>query len=200
MSLLHQAFSGLAQALLLAVLLAILADNFVKNAGMDKPLVAALLVLCLLVPVSGLTAAQWLRSVLGDTSILTWVILSNILAQRLFGFALLSSQSRKHLLLGVLLTGAVFFPLALGLGSVDPYHFGYAPLWMGVLIAMISIFAWFRGQRDLAVVVLLPLLAFNLYALESTNLWDYLLDPVLLIYALIQSAMHFKGYRLRKNA
>lgn len=199
MSLVHQVFSGLGQALLLAVLLAMLAEYFVKNARMLKPLVAALL-LCLFVPVSGLSAAQWLRSVVGDSSILTWVILSNILAQRLFGFTLLGSQTRKHLLLGVTLAGTVFYPLALGLGSVDPYHLGYSPLSMVVLIALASIFTWFRGQRDLAVVLLLPLLAFNLQVLESANLWDYLLDPVLLIYALIQSATNLTGYRLKKNA
>ena len=86
-------------------------------------------------------------------------------------------------------------PLALGLGPVDPYAFGYAPLGMTILLSLASVLTWFRGGRDLAVVLLLPIVAFNLQLLESNNLWDYLLDPILLAYAMVQV---LKGRNLAK--
>jgi len=198
MSLLHQLVSILGQVLILAVLQSILPGNFMRAARMRKLLVAALLGLSLLVPVGGLSVAQWLRSVFGDTSILTLVVLLNILAQRLFDFNLLHPDSRRYLLQGIAVSGVVFYPLALGLGSVDPYYFGYSPLWMSMFIAIASIVNWFRGQRDLAVALLVPLLAFNLQLLESTNLWDYLLDPIVLVYALVQSVPVSKIFRYRR--
>ena len=124
---------------------------------------------------------------------------SNILAQRLFNFNLLNLASRTILLLGVVLVGVVFYPLALGLSLLDPYHFGYAPSDMTVLLVSVSVIAWLRGQRALAVVILLPLLAFDLRLFESANLWDYLLDPILFIYAVIQIVPNARFVKFIKN-
>lgn len=187
------------QALLVTVLLTLLAGRFVRDARKRKIVVAVLLLLCMLIPLNGLTVAQWLRSVLGDLSVLTLVLLSNILAQRLFIFNLIKPVSRQSLLWGVVLVGVVFYPLALGLGAFDPYRLGYVPIWMSLLLILSSVFCWFRGRRDLAVVLLLPLLAFNLKLLESENLWDYLLDPLLFIYAVVQSAAYLGFDRLKKQ-
>lgn len=175
------------QVLLLALLLTVMLGRFVTDFRMRLGLVAVLLVLGLFLPVSGLTIAQWLRSVVGDLSVLTLVILSNILAQRLFGFNLVQTNSKKLLLLSVVAVGVVFYPLALGVSAFDPYHLGYAPVLMSALLCLASIIAWLSAKRDLAIILLLPLIACNLHLLESSNLWDYLLDPILFIYAFVQS-------------
>jgi hypothetical protein len=200
MSMLYQMLSVVGQVLLVAVLLALLTGRLVQDLRRRRIVVAVLMVLCMLIPLNGLTVAQWLRSVVGDLSVLTLLLLLNIIAQRLFLLNIINNISKHALLLGIALVGVVFYPLALGLGAVDPYHLGYAPLWMGVLLVIASVFSWFRGLRDLAMVLLLPLLAFNLRLLESANLWDYLLDPVLLIYAVVQSAAYLKARWAKKNA
>jgi len=186
MSMVQQILPVVGQASLLAVLFAMLAEKLVKDVHKRRLIVAVLLVLCLFVPVNGLSISQWLRSALGDLSVLTVAIFANIVTQRLFNVQLLTPDARKNLLSGIALLGVLFYPLALGLGSVDPYAFGFAPVWMTVLLVLASVMGWLSGRRDLAVILLLPVVAFNLQLLESNNLWDYLLDPILLAYAMVQ--------------
>lgn len=180
------------QILLLTVLIVLLPGQWIKAIRIRQAAIALLLLLGLFVPVNGLSVAQWLRSVVGDLSVLTLVVLLNILLQRLFNFSLLGVASRKLLLMGIVMIGIVFYPLALGLTACDPYQLGYTPVLLSVLLVSLSLMLWFVRHRDLAVILLLPLVAYNLHLLESTNLWDYLLDPVLLIYALIQTLVGFK--------
>jgi hypothetical protein len=187
------------QVLLLAVLLTVLLGRFVKDSRQRMVVVAVLLASGLFIPIHGLSIAQWLRSTLGDLSIITLVVFSNILAQRLFKYRLLAPTTLNSLLLGVALAGVVFYPLALGVSEFDPYQLGYAPVWMSALLCIASIIAWLTAMRGLAIILLLPLLAFNLHLLESYNLWDYLLDPILLIYALIQGLLNSRFIRSKNT-
>lgn len=198
MNLMSQILAVVGQVMLVAVLVTLLVSMFLHELKRLRIVVAVLLVIFMLVPVNGLSISQWLRSATGDLSVLMLVMLLNILAQRLFDFKLLSVPSRQILLWGALLVGAVFYPFALGLGPIDLYHFGYAPVGMSILLTLVSLSCWLAGKRDLAMVMLLPLLAFNLHMLESTNLWDYLLDPILLMYALVQSCSRIGWQRFFK--
>lgn len=196
MTLQMHALSFIGQILVWAVLITVLPGRFVSPLFRWK-FVAIILFFCLLVPVNGLALGQWLRSATGDLSLISLVIFSNILAQRLFGHHLLTLQSRKTLLFGIVSVGVLFYPFALGLSTVDPYYFGYAPTGITLILVLFSVIAWFQERRDLAVVLLLPILAFNLKMLESTNLWDYLLDPVLFVYAVVQGAGNIKFTRFK---
>jgi hypothetical protein len=187
------------QVLLLAVLITVMPGRFVKDSRLRIGVIAALLTLCLFLPVSGLSVAQWLRSVLGDLSIFTLLVFLNILAQRLFKRDFINPDSRNKLLLGVAMVGVVFYPLALGVSSFDPYRLGYSPAIMAVLLCLASIIAWLRAHRELAIILLLPLLAYNLGIFESSNLWDYLLDPVLLVYAVVQCLIACNFISFGKN-
>lgn len=189
MSYLQAMLPLLSQLLLLAVLFSVLFGRFIKE---QKPRLAVLAVVLLLgffVPLAGSSATQWLRSIVGDMSLLTLVLLADILARRLGKQALLAAQTRTALLVGAGLVGVVFYPLALGVGSLDPYRLGFAPLLLASVLMVLSIIAWLRGARGLAIILLLPLLAFNLHLLEAENLWNYLLDPVLVSYALVQGGI-----------
>lgn len=178
----------LSQLLLLAVLFAVLFGRFAQDRKQRLALLLVVLVLGFTVPLAGSTAAQWLRSVLGDLSVLTLLVFADILGRRLWNKALLAPATRAALLLSVAVVGVVFYPMALGVGPVDPYRLGFAPMAMVAVLCLASLLAWLRGARALGVIILLPLLAYNLHLLESDNLWNYLLDPVLVIYALAQGA------------
>ena len=80
------------------------------------------------------------------------------------------------------------YPLALGWGDWDPYRLGWgAPgFWSALLI--FSLICWFRGLRLLPLLVALALLAWTVGLLESTNLWDYLIDPWLSVVAIFLCA------------
>ena len=198
MNIMFDIFPYVGQVMLFAVLLTVTMDRFVTNTRLRIGFVFVLLALGLFIPVYGLSITQWLRSVEGDLSVLSLVIFVNILAQRLFNFTLVEPASRNKLLLGVVLIGLVFYPLALGVSAFDPYRLGYSPVLMSVLLCLISVVAWYKSLPALAIILLLPLVAFNMHMLESTNLWDYLLDPILLIYAVVQSTLssQFSGFKL----
>jgi hypothetical protein len=187
----------LEQILIFSVLLTLLLERPVKNKLHLILVVVGLLPLILFLPVQGLAIAQWLRSVVGDLSVLSIILLLNILLQRWFNHSLITHSARSLLLSGVLLVSAVLYPLALGLSSFDAYQLGYEPVIIPLILGIASIMAWLTSKRDLSIVLLLPLMAHNLNLLESTNLWDYLLDPGLLIYALVQSLAIIKFYRTK---
>ena len=188
----------LGQVLLLAVMFTLITARFAKNSRQHLSIVAVLLVTGLFLPLNGLSFAQWLRSVTGDLSVLTLIIFANILAQRLFEHRLLEPATRSRLLKAIALAGAVFYPLALGVSAFDPYRLGYSPLFLSALLCLVSIIAWLRSERGIAVILLLPLIAFNLNLFESANLWDYLLDPILLVYALVQIVAGSKFMQRKK--
>ena len=74
----------------------------------------------------------------------------------------------------------LFYVLALGSGSFDPYTYGYQP-W--ALLALLTAWVAWRGRAapGLTLLLALNLTAFGLHALGSDNLWDYLFDPILMI-------------------
>lgn len=200
MILMHLLLPWLSQLLLMAVLFAVFSGNLSKQPSLRLTVLVVLLVLGFAVPLAGSTVAQWLRSVLGDLSVITLVVFADILARRLWKRSVLDASTRKALLMVAAATGVVFYPLALGVGPVDPYRVGYAPLMMVCLLGLTSVIAWVRQARSLALILLLPMLAYNLHLLESDNLWNYLLDPVLVIYALVQSTVAvLHGIKSRKN-
>jgi hypothetical protein len=57
---------------------------------------------------------------------------------------------------------------------------------MLVSLLAVTLFFWIKGLRLLPVLVALALLAWTMGLLESTNLWDYLLDPWLAAAAIFQ--------------
>ena len=77
-----------------------------------------------------------------------------------------------------------FYPFALGLGMVDPYAWGYGsiPFLIAVLFfALVCGLAnWMKGVWIIAIAIL----AWTVHWHESANLWDYLLDPFLTIWAI----------------
>ena len=90
---------------------------------------------------------------------------------------------------GAALTGLLLYPMALGLGPFDPYSLGFSGLgfsapWLPLLLAAAATAAWWRGLRATAVVLLAVFWGWLLGVGESQNLWNYLLDAWLWLFAL----------------
>jgi hypothetical protein len=139
--------------------------------------------LAVLLPLQGLPAAGYVRGLLGDLSIVTLLLLGNALWFGLGNRPWFNDSSRSLSLAAIAVVGALFYPLALGLSGFDPYQLGYAGFFLPSMLLILSLTAWFTGRRAPAVLLLLPVVAYNLQLLESDNLWDYLLDPWLVIYS-----------------
>ena len=125
-----------------------------------------------------LPLSAYVRGVTGELSIVTMLLLWSCVL-----------PSAKKTPLGfrvpVSLIAIAFYPLALGLGMLDPYAWGYGSI--GLLIATIffaivcGLAGWTKGVWILSFAII----AWAAHWHESANLWDYLLDPFLAIWALL---------------
>lgn len=131
-------------------------------------------------PLAGLPLWRYAYGFVGDLTPGTWVLFFVWMGFpevfRHWVHNELSFRRRLRLFLGM----ALFYVLALGSWNFDPYLYGYQP-WP-VLAALVAWVAW-RGRFAPGLTLLLGLdLAFyGLHTLTSDNLWDYLLDPLLMI-------------------
>ena len=133
----------------------------------------------LLVPVGDLLAVEYLRGVFGDLSIVTQMLLAAFVVGR--------APERRQLgaIMGLALASAVFlYPATLGLTVFDPYALGYTSLAFAAVLAAITLVAWYLGFEWLAACLLVAVASKVAGVLESRNLWDYLVDPLLALYAL----------------
>jgi len=128
----------------------------------------------------------WLRGLTGDLSMTTLILLLAAVYHQLSGKFLIAPQERKYILWSVAMLGLVFYPLALGVGQVDPYAWGYAnPYMIGGLLGL-SLLMFLRQYHAIAIMLLVAVLAWDIQLLQSVNLWDYLLDPFVFFYALFR--------------
>jgi hypothetical protein len=143
-----------------------------------------------------LPLAAYVRGISSDLSISLVAIACLGMYQRLFGVHLVSDRERNVLNL-VFATGALFlYPLALGWGDWDSYRLGWGAPGMWAALLVLSVVCWGKGLRLLPVLIAVGLLAWVAGALESTNLWDYLIDPWIAVGAIFQ-CFRMAGRQLR---
>ena len=124
-----------------------------------------------------LPLVAYVRGLTGDLSIvltlLLWTSLlpANKPAPIVFKFA-------------VAIVALCFYPFALGLGMVDPYAWGYGSIAFLVAVLFFALVcglaSWTKGVWIIAIAILV----WTAHWHESANLWDYLLDPFLAIWAI----------------
>jgi len=183
MNVIHQLMAYAGPFLLFAVVVVLLyKPTREQTLGLTAALFAVYFVVALL-PIGGISVIGYVRVVTGDLSITTLALLINALLARMLADPPLDDPSRRLVLIAVALTALAFYPLALGLSPFDPYRLGYAPVVLGAALLGLSLWAWFAGYRAAAMFILVPVAAYDLQLLESTNLWDYLLDPWVSFYA-----------------
>ena len=162
-TLLLQKTSSQEFSLMTKVMLILLLSNLFfwpLGLGMELPLVA------------------YVRGVTGDLSIVTMLLLWT---------SLLSGSKPTPLAfkVSVACIAIVFYPLALGFGMIDPYAWGYGSILFFITVLLFAVVCglanWSKGVWMIAIAIL----AWAAHWHESANLWDYLLDPFLAIWALM---------------
>ena len=131
----------------------------------------------LMIPVAGLPLARVLAAVMDHWSVPLLALLAAGVSKTFFGTELLRREDRRAMWVFGVVAGVVFYPLALGIGSVDPFAYGwhFGPLF--VLVGSTAMILQLRGNR-FGVVLLLAFFAWLAGVAESGNLWDCLTDPV----------------------
>jgi len=125
-----------------------------------------------------LPVAAYVRAVTGDLSVvLTLLLWSSVL--------LPSRPVPIAFKLAIVLVSLIFYPLALGLGMIDPYAWGYSSLGLFIGVLVLALVCGLAGWTKGVWIIALAVLAWAGHCYESTNLWDYVLDPLLAIWAVI---------------
>ena len=164
--------------------------------GLRSRIVAVLLALVVLVPVHGVSPAMALRGLWGDPSITTLQLL--VLA--LVGTTRPAVRGGWCAPALIALLAAALNASALGPWNIDLYRFGYQPAALVAALGAIALIAWWRGHPLYLWLLAIDLIAWRSGWLESTNLWDALLDP-LLMFAMLALALSngFRAYHNRQT-
>jgi len=149
--------------------------------------IAILLFAISFVSFSGNTINFYFRGLFNDLSITSLILLSYYFIQ-----PETDKKQTQPIFLLLVITGLFFYPTALGLGPVDPYAWGFiskdhgitTPLIFLSLLAGLMYFALVKSYSILLLSLVLATLCYHSGLLESRNIWDYLFDPLVFIYAL----------------
>ena len=143
-------------------------------------------VLWLPVGAAHLPLLAYVRGISSDLSITLVALTCLGLWRRLLGLPVIVRRE-KTALYGAIAVAALFlYPTALGWGDWDSYRSGWGSWGLWAALLALSSLAWVKGLRLLPMLVALALLAWCAGLMESSNLWDYLVDPWLAAAALFQ--------------
>jgi hypothetical protein len=91
-----------------------------------------------------------------------------------------------------LVVGAIFYPLALGVGPFDPFDLGYRPRLLLICLAALGLVFALRRETFLVLLTSADAMAYGTGLFS--NLWSACLDPILVVLALLYMLRaHFKG-------
>lgn len=176
--------AGLASATAAGLLLllntsAVLRERFTKP---QLSMLLGIIFVLMLAPFAGMPLAAYVRGMTGDLSITTLVLVWSALLRCRCDTA--KGHDRFVLSILISLAAAVLYPMALGVSTYDPYRLGYGePQFIAVLM-LLALAAWFWRRSLIAACIAFAVLAWAIGWYESSNLWDYLLDPFVSVYAL----------------
>ena len=180
MTMVENLLSLLAAALLPAILLDLVLGRLSSRTARWRTPVFVLFLVAMLIPFTGLSAAQNIRGLTGDLSIgLMATMIVYLLRSRWPAGMRRFDPELPYLAVILLVVAAIFYPMALGLTMTDPYGHGYYPTVLSALLLTFFCWAVLAGWMLSATLIGLCLLAYAGRVLESDNLWDYLFDPFL---------------------
>jgi len=134
-----------------------------------------------------LPLSAYVRGVTGELSIVTMLLLwSSILPA--------AKKTPLGFKVPLALIAIVFYPLALGFGMVDPYAWGYGSIALLIATILFALACGLAGWIKGVWIISFAIMAWAAHWHESANLWDYLLDPFLAIWAVlaIPNAIYLK--------
>ena len=136
-----------------------------------------------LLPVGGLPLARRLIGMNANFSFPLLAIAFNKAWEHATGSRVLDAKASTASWMFGCAAGLALYPMALGLGDFDPYTLGWGFSWLFPVLTMATIVLLLMKNR-FALVLIACILGYDLNLLESTNLWDYLVDPFFVFFSL----------------
>jgi hypothetical protein len=177
---------GLLPWLLIMLLLQkkILKNRFFTSPGILFFAIGLFVAGMLLLPIRGFSLLVWSASLMGGVSVPLVGLLLVLIMEKFFSCTLFSAWEWRTTWIFGMLSSLILYPAALGLGPIDPYCWGWRNNLFLVVIAILTFFLLVTKNR-FAILILLALAAFDFQLQETTNLWDYLIDPIYALLALV---------------
>ena len=182
MTIVHLSMAWLDSALLSSMVVLWIGSRY-KWQSTRMAIGVAIASLITLIPMHGLSLFMYLWSIIGDLSLTSKTYLVAWLLYRLGGPVVTDVKEVRKVMHAITIIGLVFYPLALGLSPFDPYSTGYSASILIVLTVVLLVYGMRKGNLVLSASMLLALWAYLLGLMESDNLFDYLVDPLLFLYA-----------------
>lgn len=182
-------FTNLTGLASIAILIATMAMLVFRLFRIPQPYLSILtfvvaLIVCIPIPFGGLPPAAFVRGIVGDLSITSQVLLALTLLKFLAGWQPFQKREKMFLWGIIVLAALALYPLALGIGYVDPYRLGFGNMWFFGALFIIAVAAYWKRLYVITLCIALAVLAWSVGWNEATNLWNYLLDPFVAIYAI----------------
>jgi hypothetical protein len=137
-------------------------------------------------PVGDLSAAAYVRGVTGDLSMTTLVLAGAACVAQLTGRTVFKPQDLRVLFWLVACGALCLYPFALGWTPFDSYALGYGSIEFVTALLLVTLAAWHFRRNVVVLIVIVAAIAYCIGAYESRNLWDYLIDPLVALYALVR--------------
>lgn len=143
-------------------------------------------------PLGGLPVGSWFATFVPGLSLPTLALLLNSIQRHAGGNGWLLLAQRSTVFIFALLAGLALYPSAMGWGHFDAYTLGWSFSPLTVAVGALTLWLIWRGNQ-FSLVLIAALLAWQLGLLESRNLWDYLVDPILFLLSVAALAGKFVG-------
>lgn len=150
------------------------------------PVMPRSLVMALVFVVSALPfpwgAAGWVQSFTSEFSVTSALLALAAILHRVRGKVLLPESSLRTACWLVAGLSLLFYPLSLGVSLLDPYALGYGDFRFSTALLLIGMLAWVLRAWAICAVLVCAQLAYAADLLRSDNVWNYLLDPFLVMW------------------
>jgi len=183
---------------IIAFMLAVVKKNNIRT--LYRLYIVGISVLISEMSFNGISLTKYLWGVLGSLSTTTMLLLLCFIYQKLFDKKIVTNKNLNFLMLLVVTGAIVLYPLSLGLYYTDPYLAGYGSFLFILSLFIICIFALNTYHYPALLCICFAAISYSFEIMESRNLWDYLIDPLLVFFAifwlakqsLIKATAYFK--------
>jgi hypothetical protein len=174
-------------SVLAATLLVVACVLVVLRARQRSPAVRAGLMLGALalawLPFAELSLAAYVVSITSGLSATSLVLLGALVASHGLNRPVCTRHQVDLTLLLVLAGGLVLYPASLGHVNLDTWSWGLGSPPLPAALFLLSLFLWWKRRTLPLLCVLAAVSGLLLAAYESRNLWDYLIDPLVTLFA-----------------